>query len=230
MDDLVGRTVEQIDDDTVLFVMSDHGFKPFRRCVDLNAWLLDHGYLTLNKGVTRPTGSYLADIDWSRTRAYALGLAGIFLNVRGREGQGIVPETDARAVAREIADKLTGLRDPATKTVAIHEAMPRETVYQGPYVEAAPDIIIGYNVGYRVSWDAVIGKCGPDVFSDNLKAWSGDHCVHPDLVPGVLFCNRSLDLSDPNILDLAPTTLDIFGVRKPAYMDGKSLLCDAASN
>ena len=230
MDDLVGRTVEQLDDDTVLFVMSDHGFKPFRRCVDLNAWLLDNGYLTLKPDATRPTGSYLADIDWSRTRAYALGLAGIFLNVRGREGQGIVPETEARAVAREIADKLTGLRDPATKEVAIHEAMPRETVYQGPYVESAPDIILGYNVGYRVSWDAVIGKCGPAVFSDNLKAWSGDHCIHPQLVPGVLFCNRSLDLTDPNILDLAPTTLDIFGVRKPAYMDGKSLLCAAASN
>ncbi len=230
MDDLVGRTMETLDDDTVLFVMSDHGFKPFRRGVDLNAWLLDNGYLALEEGVERPSGAYLAGIDWSRTKAYALGLAGIFLNVAGREGKGIVPAGETRALAREIADKLTGLRDPDTGEVAIHGAMPRETVYSGPYVESAPDIIIGYNVGYRVSWDAVIGKCAAEVFSDNVKAWSGDHCVHPELVPGVLFSSRKLDLDDPNIVDLAPTTLDLFGVGKPAYMDGKSLLCSDASN
>ncbi len=230
MDRLVGRTVEALDDDTVLFVMSDHGFKPFRRGVDLNAWLLDNGYLALKEGARKPGKSYLADMDWSRTKAYALGLAGIFLNVEGREGQGIVPAGDADALAREITARLTGLRDPENGEVAIHEAMPRETVYHGPYVGSAPDIIIGYNTGYRVSWDAVIGKCGEDVFSDNLKAWSGDHCIHPDLVPGVLFCNRKLDLTDPNIVDLAPTTLDLFGVPKPAYMDGKTLLCADASN
>ena len=103
--------------------------------------------------------------------------------------------------------------------------MPRETIYSGPYVETAPDIILGYNVGYRVSWDAVIGKCGSVVFSDNTKAWSGDHCIHPELVPGVLFCNRKISAEDPSIVDLAPTTLDIFGVKTPPYMDGKSLLC-----
>ena len=92
-------------------------------------------------------------------------------------------------------------------------------------VEAAPDIIAGYNVGYRVSWDAVIGKCSEGVFSDNTKAWSGDHCIHPDLVPGVLFNNRKLNLDSPEIVDLAPTTLELFGLRKPGYMDGKSLLC-----
>ncbi len=229
MDKLVGRTMETIDDDTVLFVMSDHGFKPFRRGVDLNAWLLDNGYLALKDGAARPGKSYLADIDWSRTKAYGLGLAGIFLNIEGREGQGIVAPGDAEAVAREIAGKLTGLRDPANGETAIHEAMLRETVYHGPYVETAPDIIIGYDVGYRVSWDAVIGKCGPDVFSDNVKAWSGDHCIHPDLVPGVLFSNRKLDRTDPDILDLAPTVLDLFGVKKPTYMDGESLLCAAAN-
>jgi len=227
MDKLVGRTMETIEDDTVLFVMSDHGFKPFRRGVDLNAWLLDNGYLALQDSAARPSKSYLADIDWSRTKAYGLGLAGIFLNIKGREGQGIVEPDDAGTLAREIADKLTGLRDPASGETAIHEAMLRETVYHGPYVETAPDIIIGYDVGYRVSWDACIGKCGPEVFSDNVKAWSGDHCIHPDLVPGVLFSNRKLDRTDPDILDLAPTVLDLFGVKKPTYMDGESLLCAA---
>jgi predicted AlkP superfamily phosphohydrolase/phosphomutase len=231
MDDLVGRTMDEVDDrKTVLFVMSDHGFKPFRRGVDLNTWLLENGYLALKEGARRPSASYLADIDWSRTQAYALGLAGIFLNVRGREGQGTVERADAARVAAEISEKLTGLRDPQDNEVAIHEAMPKGTVYRGPYLDAAPDIIIGYTPGYRVSWDAVIGKCGEAVFSDNTKAWSGDHCIHPDLVPGVLFCNRKLNLDDPDIVDLAPTTLDLFGVEKPAYMDGKSLLCAETTN
>ncbi|MHC4218801.1 MAG: alkaline phosphatase family protein, partial [Planctomycetota bacterium] len=230
MDELVGRTLDELDDDTVLFVMSDHGFKPFRRGVDLNTWLLDNGYLALKEGAARPSASYLTDIDWSRTKAYALGLAGIFLNVTGREGQGTVSRADAGAVAAEICSKLTGLRDPQDNEIAIHEAMPKETVYRGPYLDAAPDIIIGYTPGYRVSWDAVIGKCGTEVFSDNTKAWSGDHCIHPKLVPGVLFCNRKLNLDDPDIVDVAPTTLDLFGLPKPAYMDGKSLLCAESSN
>jgi predicted AlkP superfamily phosphohydrolase/phosphomutase len=230
MDELVGRTLDELDDDTVLFVMSDHGFKPFRRGVDLNTWLLDNGYLALKEGAARPSASYLTDIDWSRTKAYALGLAGIFLNVTGREGQGTVSRAEAGAVAAEISQKLTGLRDPQGDAIAIHEAMPKETVYRGPYLDAAPDIIIGYTPGYRVSWDAVIGKCGTEVFSDNTKAWSGDHCIHPKLVPGVLFCNRKLNLDDPDIVDVAPTTLDLFGLPKPAYMDGKSLLCAESSN
>lgn len=224
MDDLVGRTVAELDDDTALLVMSDHGFKPFRRGVDLNAWLLEHGYLHLKDGAERPGTVYLADIDWSRTRAYALGLAGLYLNIRGREAQGIVEPADAAAIAREIADALTGLRDDATGAVAVHEAMPRDTVYKGPYVESAPDVILGYAEGYRVSWDAVIGKCGAAIFSDNTKAWSGDHCIHPDLVPGVLFSNRPLRES-ARIIDVGPTALELFGVKPPAYMDGESLLC-----
>jgi predicted AlkP superfamily phosphohydrolase/phosphomutase len=225
MDDLVGRTMDAIDDDTALFVMSDHGFKPFRRGVDLNAWLREHGYLHLKEGASVPSGTYLADIDWSRTKAYALGLAGIFLNIQDREGQGIVERSEIPALVRELCEQLTGLRDPETNEEAIHEAMPRGTVYKGPYVDAAPDIIIGYNAGYRVSWDAVIGKCGAAVFSDNVKAWSGDHCIHPRLVPGILLSNRDLNGSEAEIIDLAPTALALLGVGKPGYMDGKSLLC-----
>jgi predicted AlkP superfamily phosphohydrolase/phosphomutase len=225
MDDLVGRTLEAIDDDTVLFVMSDHGFKPFRRCVDLNAWLLENGYLALRDGAERPGRTYLADVDWSATRAYALGLAGIFLNVSGREGRGVVPPEEAGTLAREICERLTGLADPATGEPAIREAVTREAVYRGPYRDEAPDVVVGYAVGYRVSWDSVIGKCGAEVLSDNTKAWSGDHCVHPSLVPGILFCNRPLATDAARIIDVAPTTLDIFGVPVPAYMDGVSLLC-----
>ncbi|MCK4874019.1 MAG: alkaline phosphatase family protein [Phycisphaerales bacterium] len=226
MDDLVGRTVAAIDDDTALFVMSDHGFKPFRRGVDLNALLREHGYLALRDGAEVPSGAYLADIDWSKTKAYALGLAGIYINERGREGHGIVsPGKEKDELLRELCDLLTGLRDDESNEVAIHEAVPRDRAYHGPYVDAAPDIIVGYRSGYRVSWDAVIGKCGPSVFSDNTKAWSGDHCIHPELVPGVLFSSEKLNGRGANIIDVAPTALELLGVGKPKYMDGKSLRC-----
>lgn len=230
MDDLVGRTMARLDDKTALFVMSDHGFKTFRRGVDLNAWLRDNGYLKLKDGKTVAERPYLADIDWSRTRAYAVGLAGIYVNRKDREARGTVePGKEAHALMNELAQKLTGLVDAEKGEVAIKEAVTRLAVYQGPYAENAPDVIVGYNAGWRVSWDAAIGKCGPRVFSDNLKAWSGDHMLHPDLVPGILFSNLKLDPQDANIIDLAPTTLDLFGVPKPKYMDGKSLLCSEAA-
>lgn len=229
MDELVGKTLPKIDDTTALVVMSDHGFKPFRRGVDLNAWLRDHGYFKLKGNASVSSRSYLAEVDWSQTKAYALGLAGIFVNQRGRESQGIVSAgAETQQLVRELCALLTGLKDTdgGAGVDAIHEAVPRETVYHGPYVDAAPDIIVGYNVGYRVSWDAAVGKCGPTVFSHNTKAWSGDHCIHPALVPGVLFSNRKLNAVGARIIDLGPTVLELLGVATPAYMDGKSLLCD----
>lgn len=225
MDELVGKTVAKIDDETALFVMSDHGFKPFRRGVDLNRWLLENGYLRLKEGATSSPGAYMADVDWKNTRAYALGLSGIFINEKGREAQGTVaPGEEKEQLIAELAKSLTGLRDQQQNETAIHEAVPRDNVYTGPYVEHAPDIIIGYNVGYRVSWISAVGKTGENVFSDNTKAWSGDHCIHPALVPGILFSNWKLNGDNAQITDLAPTALDLLGLKTPTYMDGKSLL------
>ena len=229
MDETVGQAMKCLDKDTAVFVMSDHGFNPFRRGVDLNAWLAANGYLKLKGDASSSSSTYLADVDWSRTKAYAIGLAGIYVNQAGRESQGIVARDDAAALVNELKEKLTGLADAQRGAIAIHEAVPSAQVYHGPYVDAAPDLIIGYNVGYRVSWDAAVGKTGDTVFSDNTKAWSGDHCIHPALVPGVLFSNLKLNTDEPNIIDLAPTTLALMGVDKPGYMDGRSLLCDDAN-
>lgn len=226
MDELVGRTMAELDDGTALFVMSDHGFKSFRRGVDLNAWLRDRGYLFLNDDLPTTERPYLADVDWSRTRAYAIGLAGIFVNQKGREAEGIVSERERRQLVSELSDQLTGLLDVDRDEPAIHQAMPRESVYHGPYMTAAPDIILGYNAGYRVAWNAAAGKCGSEVFSDNTRAWSGDHCIHPDLVPGVLFSNLKVRDAPVNIVDIAPTTLELLGVERPSYMDGHSILCN----
>ncbi len=225
MDDLVGRVLAEIDGRSALLVMSDHGFESFRRGVDLNAWLLDQGYLALRPGAGRPGGRYLADVDWPHTRAYALGLAGIYLNLRGRERDGTVDRADAPGLVRELCARLSGLVDAQTGRVAIREAVGARSVYRGPYVDAAPDVVVGYERGYRVSWDSAVGRCGGAVFQDNRRAWSGDHCVHPALVPGVLFSNRRLDADGAAIVDLAPTALDLLGLPTPPYMEGRSLVC-----
>ena len=224
-DELVGKAMKYVDDETVLFVLSDHGFAGFERGADMNAWLLENGYLALKEGATTGQHRYLKDIDWSRTKAYTFGLAGIYINLKGREALGIVaPGAEATALKREIAAKLTGLRDEQKNRLAIRKAWPSESLYTGPYLDAAPDLIVGYADGYRASWDAAVGKVTANVFEDNQKAWSGDHCVDPHLVPGVLFCNRKIFAEDPGIEDMAPTALDLFGITPPPYMEGKSLM------
>jgi predicted AlkP superfamily phosphohydrolase/phosphomutase len=222
MDTIVGKALKHVDKDTVFFVLSDHGFKSFRRGINLNAWLLQNGYLALKDDAEEGV-PYLKGVDWSRTRAYTFGLTGVYLNQEGREAQGVVAKSDAAALKREISDKLSGLRDDELDQLAIRQAWPKETIYNGPYMDVAPDIVIGYANGYRSSWDAALGKVTAEVFQDNLKAWSGDHCVDPALVPGVIFCNRKFESDDPGIEDLAPTTLGLFGQKPPAYMDGKDL-------
>ena len=223
MDDLVGRTMKACDGgDTVLMVISDHGFNSFRRGIDWNVWLEQNGYLAL-----LPEGrgkKYLAGVDWGKTKAYCLGLAGIWLNVKGRESQGIVDPAEASDLRDELCGKLTGLRDGDPNEVAVQRAFDARKIYNGPYAGDGPDIILGYNRGYRVSWEAAIGQPTDRVFHDNVKAWSGDHCIDPALVPGVLFCNRKIESPHPRLMDIGPTVLDMFGVDVPGVMDGRPLV------
>ena len=222
-DALVGRVMQQMGEDDVLMVVSAHGFNSFRRGVNLNSWLHREGYLVLKAG-SDGRAEWLHDVDWSATRAYCVGLTGMFLNVKGREAQGIVePGANAAALKAELIAKLNGLRDIEKDAVAIREAFDTATLYAGPYVDNAPDLLIGYNAGYRASWDGATGVVTGPVFDDNTKAWSGDHCIDPRLVPGVFFCNRSIDSADPALIDIAPTALRLFGIDPPAYMDGRPL-------
>jgi len=223
MDTLVGRVMQQIDERTVLVVMSDHGFKSFRRGVNLNAWLLREGYLALKAGTEGH--AWPGDVDWSRTRAFAIGLNGLYLNLKNREAHGLVqPGEEAETLKRELIQKLTGLKDGLTGETAVREVFDARTIYAGPYRDNAPDLLMGYNIGYRVSWDSVLGKVSGPIFEDNRKSWSGDHCIDPRLVPGVFFSNRALTTANPSIIDIAPTVLSLFGIDVPAYMDGKPLM------
>ncbi len=220
MDRLIGRVMEKIDHDTLLMVISDHGFKSFARCINVNAWLHQNGYLTLKHGRTE-SGDWFEDVDWSRTRAYTMGLNGLYLNMKGREKQGIVHPSEAPALKNELQQKLNGLVDPASGTVGITGVFITDAFYRGPYAENAPDLLVGYGVGYRASWDSVMGKVTGQIFEDNIKAWSGDHCIDPRLVPGVLFSSHKFVEEKPAIVDVAPTILKLFGLALPAHFDGK---------
>jgi predicted AlkP superfamily phosphohydrolase/phosphomutase len=220
MDALVGETRERVDRHTALFVLSDHGFKNFRRGVNLNGWLLREGLLAVRPGAA--PGEYLSAVDWSRTRAYALGLGGIYLNLAGRERQGIVPASDAPALKRRIIDGLCALRDGDAR--AIRRVVDVASEWKGPYRHGGPDLLPGYEDGYRVSWDCAKGAVREEMFEDNLKCWSGDHCVDSEIVPGVLFSNVPLRAAGAGLIDVGPTVLDLFGVDTPAYMTGRSLL------
>lgn len=223
MDRVAGRALEYVDGNTMLFVLSDHGFCSFRRGVNLNSWLLQNGYLFLKDGVPEGLG-YLEGIDWQRTRAYTFGLSGVYLNLQGREAQGIVAIENASALKAELIGKLTALRDDQMGEVAIQALYDSETIYNGPYRDAAPDLITGYASGYRASWSAAVGAVTSLVFEDNTKCWSGDHCVDPSIVPGVLFASRPLECDNPGIEDLAPTVLRLFGIAPPQWMEGKPLV------
>jgi len=278
MDGLLSRVLEYVDDSTLLCVVSDHGFKQFKRGVNINTWALNNGYMRAKgngsgdgasvggvsgdgapgdgasaggnggaggqggqvesqeggacdmggycagvAGTDSVIGEYLRDVDWSGTKIYQLGLSGIYINKRGREAQGVVASSDYRALKREIIDKLTGLKDPETGEEAITSVYDTEEIMSGPYTDGAPDLIIGYNIGYRASWDAAVGKSSPTVVEDNVKSWSGDHCIDYRLVPGVLFCNRKVEAAKPGLIDMGPSILDLFGVPVPDFMMGKSI-------
>lgn len=223
-DEIVGRAMERLEDGDVLWVMSDHGCTSFRRGVNLNAWLLEHGYLSLKQDCDG-SETWLQSVDWSRTRAYAVGLVGIFLNLSGREAHGVVaPGDEAERLKAELKSKLDGMVDEAEATVAINEVFDTDRLYRGPYKGNAPDLLVGYNHGYRISWDCASGVVAGEIFEDNVKAWSGDHIVDPRLVPGIFLANHDIDRDDPAIIDLAPTALRLFGVAPPPHMEGRPVV------
>ncbi|MGD2064316.1 MAG: alkaline phosphatase family protein, partial [Nitrospirota bacterium] len=223
MDAVVGEALAAIRPGDTLLVMSDHGFAPWYRAVHLNTWLRDQGYLRLLPGHDG-SGPYLQDVDWQRTRAYALGINGLYLNLRGREGQGIVAPGDERdALLGELEEKLLALKDPLTGQAAVKEVYVTSKLFQHGHEEVQPDIIVGYARGYRGSNESALGKLPDEEFADNRDRWSGDHCMAASEVPGVVLCNRAITHPAPDLKDLAPTVLAEFHVPRPAVMKGRPI-------
>jgi len=223
-DDLLGRLKDEWSrEDTLFMVISDHGFTNFRRGVNINTWLKENGYLVLNDG-HEISGEWFEHVDWSRTKAFSLGLTGLFINRKGREASGIVEEgVELEALKKELIEGLQGLLDPENKKSCIRRVFSSEKFFDGPYRLDAPDLMVGYEGGYRNSWECATGAVTATVFSDNTKSWSGDHCVDPDIVPGVMFCNRAINTDTPRLLDIAPSVLGLFGLDIPGYMKGSEL-------
>jgi predicted AlkP superfamily phosphohydrolase/phosphomutase len=224
VDDAIGQALATLDERTLLFVMSDHGFTSFRRQFNLNSWLMDAGYVRPKVSRVQSVNSFFADVDWKRTKAYGLGINGLYLNLRGREIHGTVsPGSEADELWRELARRLLEVRDPQTGEAVIARVHRATDIYSGPFAADGPDLIVAYNDHYRASWETILGGFPREVVLDNTDAWSGDHCVDSAFVPGVLLCNRPVKSENPMLEDLAPTILAEFGVPVPAGMTGKNL-------
>jgi predicted AlkP superfamily phosphohydrolase/phosphomutase len=225
MDEAVGRVLGAVDDETTLIVMSDHGFCPFYWGVNLNTWLLERGYVTMKDPTERGRGPFFAGVDWSRTEAYALGLNGLYVNVKGRERQGVVsPGAEYEALLDRLERDLLETKDPRNGRSAVTLVVRPRRDFHGPHAADGPDLIVGYNWGYRTSWKSPLGEFPREIFVDNDEAWSGDHCVDARLVPGVLVTNRAITLAEPSLVDLSVAILDEYGIPRPAGMIGKDCL------
>lgn len=229
MDNTVGNIARQYGDEATILVLSDHGFCNFRRQFNLNTWLRDNGYLNPPnaKSLLDPRRGRL--VDWSRTKAYGMGLNGLYLNLAGREREGIVRSGERDALLNEIREKLLAVRDPADGRPVIVQVDRADQAYSGPQVSKAPDLIVGYHRGYRASWATTLGDMSEEVFSDNDSAWSADHCMASSQLPGVVFSNRAILRQNPSLVDLAPTILQEFGVEPPGTMTGGSLFTSAVT-
>ncbi len=220
LDGVLGGVLDTVGDETLVMVMSDHGFAPYRRSFHVNAWLREQGYLALEPGVAPESVSYLEGVDWSRTRAYAVGFNGLYLNLFGREAHGIVePGAEAEALLAELVQKLEATVDPDVGAAAIKYAYRATDIYHGDHARSGPDIVLGYHRGWRGSNESALGEVPAEVFVDNEQKWSGDHCQAADEVPGILLSTRPVVIDDPTLADLAPTILRLFGVEPPSGDD-----------
>jgi predicted AlkP superfamily phosphohydrolase/phosphomutase len=212
-DGVVGYTLEHRPPDTTVVVMSDHGFTSWRRAFHLNAWLAQNGYLAEIDPNLKNDPGFFANVDWSHTRAYGYGLNGLYINVAGREKNGIVDAAEKDALLDEIGAKLLATIDPATGTPAVTQVFRSDAYYQDRgYLDVGPDMIVGYAKGTRSSDDSALGSVGPDVITDNTKAWSGDHCMDPAAVPGILATSRPLRKRATSLKNLAAALLAEYGI------------------
>jgi len=212
LDDTLGRVMQRLGEEDTLLVLSDHGFGTFRRAVHVNTWLRKNGYLALNNPSADWGGELLENIEWSKTKAYAIGFGAIYINQQGRERDGIVkPGRETEALKKEISKKLAAWRDDKYDTSVINRVYEREEIFWGEYADNTPDLYIGFNTGYRASWQTALGAAPKELIEDNLKKWSGSHLFDPALVPGVLFCNKRISKENASIYDIAPTVMKITG-------------------
>ncbi len=232
VDSIVGDAAKALGPSDVLLVLSDHGFATWRRSVNYNSWLVQAGYLVLTGGTSRKSlealfsrGQFWENVDWTKSRAYAMGLGDVYINLKGREDGGIVaPGAEYEALRSELVSRITALSDPKTGERAVSRVFRREDVYRRFDPRVIPDLLVTNTRGYRVSWQASLGVPTADVFEDNRDVWSGDHCsVDPDLVRGILFSSRRFHSERvPGIADVTASIRALTGSPAPPEAAGQS--------
>jgi predicted AlkP superfamily phosphohydrolase/phosphomutase len=223
MDAVLADVLSRVDDDTVVMVMSDHGFADFRWQVNINTWLAKEGYIELLPD-WKPEKEYFESVKWSGTKAYALGINGLYINLRDRERYGTVgPGREYKDFVDEIASKLEAMVDPKTGKRVIRKAFKKDETYHGSYTDNAPDIVIGFYRGYRSSDESALGQFSKEIITGNSRKWAADHCIDYREVPGILLVNKKITLQEPALYDIAPTILKEFGIDPLPEMVGKSI-------
>ena len=229
MDAILGNVMKRIDKEDTIIVLSDHGFGTFRRTVHINSWLRDNGYLELKNPHADSGAELLADIDWSKTKAYSISFGAIYINQEDRERNGIVkPGRETELLKEDISKKLKEWRDEKHDKIVVNNVYLGEEIFYGDYANNAPDLYAGFSIGYRASWQTALGAVPKESIEDNLKKWSGDHLFDPNLVPGILFLNKQVKKENPSIYDIAPTILKSTGFNdkrlKECGFDGEPLI------
>jgi predicted AlkP superfamily phosphohydrolase/phosphomutase len=223
LDEFVGAVsakVNQWDGKYRYLIISDHGFSDFRNKVHLNRWLLDNKYLCMKNG-----GEDLSGVDWNNTKAYAVGLNSVYLNVAGREGQGSVPAKEVEELLTDIQGKLLEWKD-ADQTPIIQNVRLKHETFNGPYTRFGPDLVVGYAPGYRASAETGLGKLPGMALEPNHDHWGADHCMDSQVVPGVIFANRNLrDFGTISFRDIPFLAigkhLDQSGIKPPSQATGE---------
>jgi len=225
LDGRLGRVRQAIGKDTALIVMSDHGFAPFYWEVNLNTWLLEQGYVTLKDPAKQESGEFFSNVDWSRTRAYAAGLNGLYINVKGREKAGAVAlGQEYNALLDELERALLAMKDDRNGKSPVSLVLRPGRDFHGLEKDKGPDVLVGYSRGYRSSSDSPLGLFPKAVFVDNRSPWSGDHCIDYRLVPGILVTNRRITSQTPTLADLTVSILHEYDLAPPAGLIGKDVL------
>ena len=232
-DGFIGEVVGRLDPGTPVLIVSDHGFHSWRKAVNLNTWLVQNGYMRLQGQQPAEKklddlfggGTFWENVDWSGTRAYAMGIGQIYFNLRGREARGIVsPGAEAKQLADELSARLLQMTDPDDGAPIIRSVYKRDDIYSGDYLSNASELQVGMHEGYRVSWQTTLGGSPEGLVYANMKKWSADHGGYDfATTAGLLITNRRLPSRAPSIMDIAPTVLKYFGLQIPADIDGKPL-------
>jgi len=221
LDAQIGERLALLDEETAVLVVSDHGAKPMVGGICFNEWLKKEGYLVLEHQPAGIVPLEKCEVDWSRTRAWGSGgyYARLFLNVKGREPEGIIEPEDYERVRDELAERIAAITDPEGKPIGSVAYKP-EDIY-AEVNNIAPDLIAYFgNLSWRSLGSLGTGQVhtfendtGPD---DANHAQEGLYIYYNPQRPG--------EGSGPrrHLMDVAPTLLDLVGVDVPKDMRGSS--------